>query len=165
MVCPKGKGGPKPGTNREKKIFGVKKDRINFNEPERIAEMPTLPDEISALILDEGKTFFTRTATMLFNNGTLSKSDESSLFLLATTFQDWLREYKKCREQGRHLPVMNADGKIISVYESSYSKVERQLFDRFLSMLKEFGMTPTARSAVLKAGSKGDDFLEIKPIT
>jgi phage terminase small subunit len=165
MVCPKGKGGPKPGTNREKILFGVKKSRINFNEPERIAEMPTLPEEISALVFDEGKNFFTRTATMLFNNGTLSKTDETSLFLLATTFQDWFREYKMCREKGRHLPVLNAEGRTISVYEASYSKVERQMFDRFLNILREFGMTPVSRSAVLKAGTKGDEFLEIKPIT
>lgn len=164
MSNPKGsgKGGRKKTPTREKEILGVRKDRINQNEPDRIAEKP-IPEDSEALT-EEGLEVFNKYATMLFNNGTLSKTDGPALFMLAITWQDWMKEYRLVKAKGRQMPIRNKDGVVIDIKEAPWSKTEMRLRTQVMKMLSEFGMTPVSRASAMKIGT-GDDPIDIPQIT
>ena len=143
-------------------ILGVRKDRINSDEPERIAEMP-LP-QAPDLLTEEGERIFSKYATMLFNNGTLSKTDGPALFMMAVTWQDWMKEYQLVRSKGRTIPIKNKNGEVVDLKEAPWSKTEMKLRQQLNKMFSEFGMTPVSRSAAMRI-AKNDETEDVPQIT
>jgi phage terminase small subunit len=163
MTCPKGKGGRPKTTNNEKRILGVRNDRINDNEPALIAVSPSVPDWDCEL--DEiGNRIFQYYSKMLFANGTVGKSDETSLYQLAYTMQEWIKQKRICDKKGRNIPVFNKSGKVIGSVVPSWAKNERELHRDFVKQLREFGCTPLSRGAIVRI-SKGEEAMELPQIT
>jgi len=166
MTCPKGKGGRPPKTNNEKMILGVKKDRINFNEPDLVTVAPTVPEwekgggELDAV----GLQIFQYYAKMLFANGTVGQTDETALYQLAYTAREWLRAKAQCDKYGRNHILKDKSGNVRETRITAWSRMERELHRDYVKLLREFGCTPLARGAIQKIGN-GEEALDIPQIT
>ncbi len=157
------KRGRKSKTNNEKKILGVKKSRINPEEPDLISVAPEIPDwddSLNAL----GKSIFQKYCKMLFANGTIGKTDEFALYQLALAIQLWHHEHKICNQHGRNIVYKDKAGNIKGTQQASWAKNEAVLWERVYKMHREFGMTPLSRGACTRL-ARGKDTLDIPQIT
>ena len=156
MAGVKGKSG---GRNRKplrhRELVGERhKTRLGKGEPDRV-EGPVLP----LVKLDEvGQRVFDYYAPMLEKNGTMSQADALAFTMLCRKVSDWYRVAARLGPDD--LTVMGQfDEKIAPL-----ANLEIRLYDQVVKIMREFGITPVARSAVQKIG-KGETVLPFAGVT
>ena len=153
MAGVKGKsGGHNRKPTRHKQLVGEQhKARTQTNEPDRV-EGKVMP---MATLDDYAQRIFDYYGPMLENNGTMSRTDAFAFTMLCKKASDWLALVQNVERQ--KLTVMNdkGDEKIAPLI-----KLEMQVFDQLVKVMREFGLTPVSRASVVRIGSneKRDPF-------
>ena len=93
-------------------------------------------------IVGEGGAIFDRLFQRI--GGTIKGGDELAFNMLVTATVQWLDAYRQLLAAGGAITV---DDKGVPRV-SALSRLERDLFQRVVVMLREFGLTPASRAAV-----------------
>ncbi len=146
MAGTKGKSG---GHNRK-----PTRHRQLVGEQHKARTMLPEPDKVDGKVLpmvkldDHAQRFFDYYAPMLENNGTMSMADAFAFTMLCKKAADWIAVSKKTED----ICLTSCDNKGNEKI-APLIRLEMYLFDQVTKMLREFGLTPVARSAVTKIGN------------
>jgi P27 family predicted phage terminase small subunit len=140
-----GERGPAPRPTNIKLLHGEKKSRINLNEPQpRNVPVPAAPEWLS----EEARELWDNLMPDLEAMGTLKVSDWPALAALC---ESWSRFKRTTILAAKSPPIWNrgtdAQGQPIYVKNPLYSQV-RDATSELRGMLREFGLTPSARSGL-----------------
>ena len=140
-----GERGPTPRPTALKVLHGEKKSRINRSEPQpRPLPVPDAPDWMS----DEAKELWASLMPDLEAMGTLKISDWPALASLCET---WARFKRVIVLAAKSPPIYkrgeDGDGQPIFVKNPLYAQA-RDATSELRGMLREFGLTPSARSGL-----------------
>jgi len=142
----------KPKPTRLKLLSGnAGKRKINKNEPQysKVGEQP--PASLDAI----GKAEWNRVVGEMRSTGVLTKADEKILWCYCAEFSTAERAVLQMQKPGnRGLLVKPPNGYPI---QNPYLAIQRKSFAIMKSLAGELGLTPSSRSRVTPAPTKGDD--------
>jgi P27 family predicted phage terminase small subunit len=149
-----GRRGPKPKPTAFKIAAGVRSDRINFAEPAPVeGEIePTLDLDATA------KKEWERLLPILRSMGVLSAGDATALTMYCVAFSHWAEAETNIAANG--LVLQDNLGRDFANPAVAISKQAGETAAKFI---REFGLTPSARSAIKAApgeDSGADDDIE-----
>lgn len=139
--------GPRPQPTAIKKARGNPgKRRLNRREPKVSAGLPACP----AYLKGSAREAYQRFAEQLTESGVAQATDATALELLCSAIALYLDALAKVQEYG---PVWmeKGDSKIPKFAYSPHWAVMNREWKKILSLLKEFGLTPSSRSSVQAA--------------
>ena len=142
-----GKRGPKPQPTALKILNGNPGKRpLPENEPTPKVALPRCPKRMSA----DGRRLWNAIGKRLENCGILTDVDAQAFELLIDAYVEYCEASAKVSQSG---PVWleKGDSKIPKFAYSPYWVQMNRAGKRLHAMLREFGMTPSARSAVKSA--------------
>jgi len=134
--------GRKPKPTNLKLIEGMRKDRINYEEPLPSIGVPKCPPSL----VGEAKREWKRLSSELADLGLLTKLDRAALAAYCAAWEKFIDSNKQLKKEGMVTFIETKGGKYptISPYLSIMTKAAEQM-RRFLI---EFGMTPSSRSRI-----------------
>lgn len=141
-----GKRGPKPTPTAIKKARGNPGKRpLNALEPQPEGKLPACPAHLKG----EARKAWLRFAKVLTDSGIATLADATALELLCASFALYLDALAKVQEFG---PVWleKGDSKIPKFAYSPHWSVMNREWKKLVAMLREFGMTPSSRSGVMR---------------
>jgi len=149
-----GKRGPAPKPSALKRLEGNPgKRKLPENEP--------MPAQLSNLkppsfLLPLAKKEWKRIVPTLNDLGLLSDLDVSGLAAYCNAYATWVDALGQIKAKGAIIPAPNG-----YPMPSPYIKISRDAQGEMMSWLKEFGMTPSARSRVtVDPGEEEEDPLD-----
>jgi len=145
------KRGPKPKPTSIKLLKGTRKDRVNLEEPAKVAGDPICPDHLDGM----GKAEFQRLVDLMRSTGVLSKVDGGALALYCQTYSRWVQAEASVSDFG--LLVATDSG---SVKQNPAVAIAQQSVKTLHRLLVEFGLTPSSRSRLTVAQAQPADKLE-----
>jgi P27 family predicted phage terminase small subunit len=154
------KSGPKPKPTALKILAGNPGRRpLNEREPQPKVCVPRPPKHLTAA----GRKLWRAIGKRLANCGILTDVDATAFELLISSYVEYCEASAKVSQSG---PVWldKGDGKIPKFAYSPYWVQMNKAAKRMHTMLREFGMTPSARSAIKSAGpivEQNDDMLDL----
>ncbi len=148
---------PKPTSI--KKLEGMRKDRINENEPKPNPSRPTCPSHLNT----PAKTEWRRIVPELATLGLLSQLDRAALAGYCQAWGRWVEAERKLKE----LSSMSPD-KMEFLYKTTNGNliinpllsVANKAQDQMHKFLIEFGMTPSSRSRIVAEPREAKDPME-----
>ena len=80
--------------------------------------------------------------------GVLSRCDGVSLQLLCEAFAEWKNAKQMLAKSNRVRPMYNPDGSLKYLQTNPYVAIAKASGDELLRLLREFGLTPAARTRI-----------------
>ena len=141
--------GPAPKPTAVKILQGKPGHRpLPANEPKPAAgRLPSAPRFLG----DEARKEWKRLAPRLYAVGLLTEADHDALALYCETWATWKRAEEQVRRKGEVVKTTNGN-----VIQNPYLAIANRAKRDALLLLREFGMTPSARSRV-NVGSAADE--------
>lgn len=147
-----GRRGPKPKPTALKVAAGVRSDRINMDEPKPVAGDPVPNVALTA----DAQAEWDRMIPILREMGVLSRGDGAALSVYCTTYADWIAARREIDALGVVvLDYMDRPKANPAVGQAA------KCVDVMTKYLREFGLTPSARSSI-KAEPTGADEDELE---
>lgn len=144
-----GARGPRPKPTAVKKREGnAGKRKLNDQEPEfeTPAEVPPAP----AFLNETARAEWDRVAPELFAQGLLKNPDIAALAGYCQCFARWVEAEKFIEENGSVIVMRDDDGDIKYVQQAPQVGISNRMLEHMRKFAAEFGMTPSARSRVVK---------------
>lgn len=139
-----GKRGPRPQPTALKIARGNPgKRRLNKEEPQPKGELPSCPPHLKGEARKAWETF----ATQLTESGVATLADAMALELLCSSIALYLDSLEMVRQFGP-VWIEKGESKIPKFAYSPHWAVMNGEWKKIVSMLREFGMTPSSRSGV-----------------
>lgn len=154
------KRGPKPKPTPLKILSGMRPQRVNPNEPQPVPGVPDCPADLTAL----GRAKWDHLCSVLQRMGILSISDADALHIYCVTFERWMLARIDIKKTGMTVPTPGG-----GIKSNPSVTIEALSSRMMLSILLQFGLTPSARSQIRLGGAadaRGDDldaFIRSKP--
>lgn len=148
-----GKRGPRPQPTALKKARGNPgKRKLNDEEPKFAAMLPPCPSHLKG----DAREAWERFAKQLTECGVVTMADATALEMLCSSIGLYLDAQAKVQEFG---PVWleKGESKIPKFAYSPHWSVMNREWKKIVSLLREFGMTPSSRSSVKATPPKKDD--------
>lgn len=143
--------GPQPTPTNLKLLFGNPGKRaLPENEPMPELGIPDVPDWLSG----DGQKLWPTFATMLNDMKVLTTADQAALAILCEDFATFIALAKDIQCGGRYQTVMTKSGDVMERKRPVVDDLDSTI-RRCMSHLREFGLTPAARTKV--AVTTGDD--------
>jgi P27 family predicted phage terminase small subunit len=139
-----GNRGPAPTPTALLKLRGSWRGEINKNEPMPDRGIPDMPEELEGIT----KECWEQLAPLLDEMGVLTKADSIALQLLCETFANWKRTEELLKQSGDVYPIRDDNGDVKYLQQSPYVSISRNYANALKGMLREFGLTPSARSRI-----------------
>lgn len=133
--------GPKPKPRNLRLVQGDRTSRINDDEPNVPVASPPAPDHLVGEEVDA----FEETAGKLARMRVMTEADVDALAMYAVNFVRWKEATAKVREMGlvvkspKNYPIQNP-----------FLAIANRAQKDCLSVLTEFGLTPSSRTKVSK---------------
>ena len=90
----------------------------------------------------------------------LTTADGYALELLARIWERWQEAEANLSEHGDVFPILNDDGSTKYLQQSPWVSITRQLSDQSLKLMREFGLTPSARTRISTEPAEAADPLQ-----
>jgi P27 family predicted phage terminase small subunit len=145
-----GSRGPTPKTKAANALAGNPGKRSNAAKSPDPAKITNLRPP--AFLPREAKKEWKRVVMELARLDLISDLDVMALAAYCNAFATWVSAMKNIREHGTLVRSPNG-----YAMPSPYIKIQRDAQDEMLKWLREFGMTPAARTRVLSDDSDSDD--------
>lgn len=155
-------GGHNRKTNREKQLMGAAKRRMTQGCPDPLAD-PSLVFRLDGLG-EAGKAYFETQLAALTANGTMGHNETAALHVLSRRIEDWYQADCDVRKAKRWQAQKDKEGNIIGVKVSGFHRVERELMQDLIALLREYGQTPLSRDNVRKI-ARGESTNPFKALT
>lgn len=150
----------RPNTpSRLKKLAGTDQpSRMNPNEPVPEVALPMMPDWLS----DKAQQYWEQIGDVLLNMKLVSVGDGPALMMLCDVLAEWVEARQFVLENGSTYTTLSENG---SEMHRAYPQVAMasDAWRRAMSMLSQFGLTPSSRSKVSALGGEQgvDPFAEM----
>lgn len=142
-----GKRGPKPKPSRLRILEGNPGNKpLNAREPQPLAGSPRCPAKYTG----EQRKLWLTIAKQLVACGIMTRIDGQAFELLIDSYVEYLEATAKVSQTGP-IWLEKGDSKIPKFAYSPYWVQANRAGKRLHLMLREFGMTPSARSAIKSA--------------
>jgi P27 family predicted phage terminase small subunit len=153
-VTKMGKRGPKPTPNKTLEMRGspwakYAPNRKGVDAPDPVVETSPCPDWVTGL----AREHWDEISQMLKDQDVLTRMDNIALALLVDALAQYIQA--KQEHEGGSVTITTAQGNVI---QDPCVGVINKAWERVLKALREFGMTPSSRTAVSVskiAGKKG----------
>lgn len=156
-----GKRGPPPKPTSLKLVQGNPGKRpINKDEP-KPAGIPKCPSHVPSI----AKSLWRELAPLLLNMGVLTEADRRALELVCTTYAEYRNADDDVRVNGITYSTTSTTGDVV-IKANPAVNMRADAAKRYLTLIKEFGLTPSSRAGVkVEQKDKSDplqDFLNRK---
>jgi len=156
MAGKKGRSGAKPKPTAELERLGSWRAKNRKGEPARIdAEL-----ECPGWLESTAKLYWDAHYPMLYRSGVISAAEGAAFAMLCQRYADWWDAHEQCRERGRDLPVKDSKGRVIGAKRAPWDMRERDLFNQYVQLCREFGLTPCSRTGVRALEGETDNIEE-----
>ena len=153
------KPGTKPNPTKLKILEGIRKSRINKNEP----RPPKISLDCPDWLLPEAKEEWKKLSPTLEALGILTTIDKAAFAGYCQSFAKWKAAEQFLKKHGTtyKIPKRDRDGNIISVYMASSPEVAiaRASLEQVRRFAAEFGLTPPSRERIITPSAIDDEFL------
>ena len=140
-----GRRGPKPAPTQLKIMRGMRRDRVNTQEPALAADAVAPPDWLQG----DSLAHWHRLAPQLLAAGVLRNGDCEALARLCWLHTQWRRHAQLC-ERGADIIVMKDEaGKIRYAQVSPSATLVSKYAGLMAKLEAEFGLTPSSRSSLV----------------
>ncbi len=131
------------------------KRKLNLKEPKPEPGIPKCP----AWLNKKGKVVWKELSTLLSNMRVLTVADRYSLALLCDIFSEYIETRKFLHHHGSTYELKTKNGEIMFRNRPEVTK-SAELFKRVISLMRDFGLTPSSRSGIsIEPDPEGDSFL------
>ena len=158
-----GERGPQPTPTALKIMRGNPGHRpINKKEPKPRVGTPCCPSWLDT----EAKACWERTVPELEHMGVLTLIDADALAVYCDTWSRWKDAVLFLQKNGAVYTIKDEEGKAKCVQQWPQVSIARNLLAALNRWMREFGMTPSARTSIVaKPPEEGDldDFVKSKP--
>jgi len=135
--------GRRPHPTSAKVLRGTfRKDRTNTKEPQPPARTPRRPTWLDAVAAEHWKVL----VPILNRMKVLTSADGPALAAGCAAYSEYRAAYKVLSEQGQTYSVVTDSGTVHR--KRPENEIAASAFQRYRSMLIEFGLTPAARTRV-----------------
>lgn len=150
-----GKRGPKPQPTTLKVLHGNPGKRpLNDAEPQPRACLPPCPGHLTGLARAQWNIL----GEMLYRNRVMTEQDAICLELLCLSYVEHVEAAEKVAKGGPVWIRQAESAKELPKFVySPYWAVQGRAFKKLLALLREFGMTPSSRSAIKTVGGEKED--------
>lgn len=131
--------GRRPTPTNLKLVRGVRKDRINDDEPKVDVSIPSPPDYLSQ---DEQNVFLSE-ARQLARMRVMSEADVNALAIYATKFIRWRQAIDIVRSTG-----LVSKTKSGYLEENRFLQIANRCEKEMLDIMRDFGLTPSSRTRI-----------------
>ena len=151
-----GKRGPAPKPTALKLVEGNPGKRaINKQEPKPKVGVPKCPSHIPGI----AKSLWKELAPLLSNMGVLTEADRRALELVCSTYAEYREADQNIRKNGLTYETTGMSGD--SIIKSNPAVAMRSdAAKRYLTLIKEFGLTPSSRAGIKVETKNEEDPLE-----
>ena len=122
--------------------------RLNKKEPKPANDKVKMPADLSAT----AKKYWNDFVNPLVEGGIATNLDIAALGLLCEAYSDYRAAQQKLDKSGMVIKTKNGN-----LIQSPYLSIANRNFEKLHKMLTEFGMTPSSRARVERAGEKDSD--------
>jgi len=154
-----GKRGPRPTPSAAQKRAGTYRADRRRGEPDAPAEIPPEPEWLD----DTSRRFWSELAPWLKRAELLTRLDQTALALLCRSLSEYLLACEvvesAAAQTGQHFVSVTDAGNVI---QHPAVGVANRKWEQIVKLLREFGMTPSARAGLqLGSQDKEDDLLAL----
>ncbi len=151
-----GDRGPAPTPSNLLKLRGSWRGNANPNEPQPDSGVPSKPEGLGPI----ADTVWDTMSEQLLAMRVLTVADGYALEVLARTWEKWQEAEDSLTKHGNVFPIRNPDGTLKYLQQSPYVGIARHLGDQLIKLLREFGLTPSARTRIAAAPVEEGDPLQ-----
>jgi len=126
------------------KLRGSWRANSRGKEPKPEKGEPLMPDSLS----DDAQLVWKDVVPLLEKMNVLTVVDSHALQILCETYCRWKDAEEKIRTHGTVFPIKNDDGSVKYLQQSPFVGQANQAAKLLQSLLREFGMTPSARASI-----------------
>tara|TARA_Y100000401_G_scaffold117519_1_gene126835 strand:- start:23633 stop:24115 length:483 start_codon:yes stop_codon:yes gene_type:complete len=139
-----GERGPRPTPTEVLKLRGSWRANNNPDEPQPDQGRPEMPQGLDPVAQAAWQYLVEQTEQMRV----LTMADGYALEMLARCWSRWQEAEDSLTKHGNVFPIRNEDGSLKYLQQSPYVSIARNLGDQVLKLLREFGLTPSARTRI-----------------
>ena len=151
-----GERGPRPTPSSMLRLRGSWRADLNADEPQPTSGAPAKPEDLEPL----ASAVWDHMAVELSKMRVLTVADGYALEMLCRTWAKWQDAEQSLAKHGSVFPIRNPDGSLKYLQQSPWVSITRQLSDQLLKMLREFGLTPSARTRISTEPAEAADPLQ-----
>ena len=126
------------------KLKGSWRAKQRGDEPKPEKGLPNVPEGLS----ENALKVWDEVAPLLKNMNVLTVSDGIALEILCETYVRWRDAEDKVRKHGTVFPIRNEDGSVRYLQQSPFVGQANQAAKLLQGLLREFGMSPSARASL-----------------
>ena len=139
-----GARGKPPTPTSVLKLRGSWRAEINGDEPLPEKGEPKKPEWLTNV----SDYCWSQLVPLLQDMDVLTVADGMALSLLCETFASWRKAEEMLQKSGEVYPILDGNGETKYLAQSPYVAIARNTAKQLQTLLREFGLTPSARSRI-----------------
>lgn len=149
-----GKRGPKPTPTAQLRLRGSWRAGLRDGEPEpKTADQPKPPKWFSP----RARAIWRDAARVLSSMHVLTEADINALSRYCRLFERWEKDEQFLSEKGENWVKKDDDGTVQSIEEFPQVARSARIAEQLLRLEREFGMTPSSRTAIKVDSGSGQE--------